>query len=49
MEARMMAHSEKLEFEWAAEVRNQMTALSKVLHQQSVDNVAETDVDILAL
>ena len=49
MEARMMAHSEKLEFELAAEVRNQMTALSKVLHQQSVDNVAETDVDILAV
>jgi len=49
MEARMMAHSEKLEFEWAAEVRNQMTALSRVLHQQSVDNVAETDVDILAV
>jgi len=49
MEARMMAHSEKLEFELAAEVRNQMTALSRVLHQQSVDNVAETDVDILAV
>jgi excinuclease ABC subunit C len=49
MEARMMAHSYKLEFELAAEVRNQMTALSRVLHQQSVDNVTETDVDILAV
>jgi excinuclease ABC subunit C len=49
MEARMMAHSDKLEFESAAEVRNQMTALSRVLHQQSVDNVTETDVDILAV
>ena len=49
MEARMMAHSDKLEFELAAEVRNQMTALSRVLHQQSVDNVTETDVDILAV
>ena len=45
----MMAHSDKLEFELAAEVRNQMTALSRVLHQQSVDNVTETDVDILAV
>ena len=49
MEARMMAHSDKLEFELAAEVRNQMTALSRVLHQQSVDNVTEKDVDILAV
>jgi len=49
MEARMMVHSDKLEFELAAEVRNQMTALSRVLHQQSVDNVTETDVDILAV
>jgi excinuclease ABC subunit C len=49
MEARMMAHSDKLEFELAAEVRNQMTALSRVLHQQSVDTVSDTDVDILAV
>ena len=49
MEARMMAHSDNLEFELAAEVRNQMTALSRVLHQQSVDTVTETDVDILAV
>lgn len=49
MEARMMAYSDKLEFELAAEVRNQMTALSRVLHQQSVDTVTDTDVDILAV
>ncbi|MEN9995963.1 MAG: UvrABC system protein [Pseudomonadota bacterium] len=49
MEARMMMHSDKLEFEMAAEVRNQMTALSRVLHQQSVDTVTDTDVDILAV
>ena len=49
MEARMMAHSDQLEFEMAAEVRNQMTALSRVLHQQSVDTVTDTDVDILAV
>jgi excinuclease ABC subunit C len=49
MEARMMAHSDLLEFELAAEVRNQMTALSRVLHQQSVDTATDTDVDILAV
>jgi excinuclease ABC subunit C len=49
MEARMMLHSDKLEFEMAAEVRNQMNALSRVLHQQSVDTVSDTDVDILAV
>ena len=49
MESRMMAHAHKLEFELAAEVRNQMTALSRVLHQQSVDTVTDTDVDILAV
>lgn len=49
LEARMMAHAEKLEFEQAAELRNQVAALSNVLHQQSVDNVADRDVDILAV
>jgi excinuclease ABC subunit C len=49
MEARMMSHSDLLEFELAAEVRNQMTALSRVLHQQSVETVTDTDVDILAV
>jgi excinuclease ABC subunit C len=49
LEARMMSHAEKLEFEKAAELRNQVAALSNVLHQQSVDNVADRDVDILAV
>ncbi len=49
LELRMMAHAEKLEFEKAAELRDQVGALSNVLHQQSVDNVSDRDVDILAV
>ncbi len=49
LEGRMMAHSDKLEFELAAELRDQVASLSNVLHQQSVDNVADRDVDILAV
>jgi len=49
LQARMMACADKLEFEQAAELRNQVAALSNVLHQQSVDNVSDRDVDILAV
>ena len=49
LEQRMMAHSEKLEFEHAAELRNQITALSRVLHQQSIETTSDKDVDILAV
>ena len=49
LEARMMAHSDRLEFEQAAEVRNQLQALSRVLHQQAVETVDDKDVDILAV
>ncbi|MDH5707922.1 MAG: excinuclease ABC subunit UvrC [Hylemonella sp.] len=49
LEARMLAHSERLEFEQAAELRDQVAALSNVLHQQAVDSVDDRDVDILAV
>lgn len=49
MEARMMAHADKLEFEQAAVLRNQISALASVLHQQSVETVDERDIDIVAV
>jgi excinuclease ABC subunit C len=49
LEQRMLQHSERLEFEQAAELRNQMTALSRVLHQQSIETISDKDVDILAV
>jgi len=49
LETRMMEHAEKLEYEKAAEVRNQITALSRVLHQQSIETADDKDVDILAV
>ncbi len=49
LEARMLAHSDRLEFEQAALVRNQITALSRVLHQQAVESASDKDVDILAV
>ncbi|MDM0003741.1 excinuclease ABC subunit UvrC [Variovorax sp. J22G73] len=49
LEQRMTTHAEKLEFEQAAELRNQMSAISRVLHQQSIEIASDKDVDILAV
>ena len=53
LQARMLAYSEVLAFEEAAQVRNQISALSRVLHQQAVDesslSAADRDADILAV
>ena len=49
LEARMRGHAERLEFEQAADIRNQISALSRVLHQQSVETGVDKDADILAV
>ena len=49
LEARMREHAERLEFEQAADIRNQVSALSRVLHQQSVETGVDKDADILAV
>ena len=49
LESRMVAHAEQLEFEQAAELRNQMRAVSRVLQQQAMDVQADKDADILAV
>ena len=53
LQTRMMLFSDALEFERAAEVRNQIAALSRVLHQQSMEESSlssrDRDVDILAV
>jgi len=50
LETQMMAYSNQLEFEKAAEQRDRMTSLSTILHQQSVETTgSDKDADILAV
>jgi excinuclease ABC subunit C len=53
LQQRMMTMSNALEFERAAVVRDQIQALSRVLHQQSMDesslSARDRDVDVLAV
>jgi len=52
LQAEMMARAEALQFEQAADIRNQIGSLSRVLHQQAVeDNTGGrvVDTDVLAV
>jgi excinuclease ABC subunit C len=52
LQAQMLEHSEALRFEAAGEIRDQLGALSRVLHQQAVEDnsgVTTKDADILAV
>lgn len=53
LQGQMMAHAEALAFEKAAEIRNQLGALSRVLHQQTMESNADgafdKDADVLAV
>ncbi|MBQ0942740.1 excinuclease ABC subunit UvrC [Ideonella sp. 4Y16] len=53
LQAQMMAFADALEYEKAAEVRNRLSALAKVQHQQAVDesslSSAGREVDVLAV
>ena len=53
LQQRMMGHAQALEYEQAAAVRDQIGSLSRVLHQQSMDESSlganSRDVDILAV
>jgi excinuclease ABC subunit C len=53
LQAQMMTLADALEFEKAAEVRDRIGALSRVLHQQAMDesslSASDRDVDVLAV
>jgi len=49
LEKKMQSYAMDLKFEQAASVRNQIQALSKVLHAQSMETVGDADVDVIAV
>ncbi len=49
LEQKMQNYAMDLKFEQAAGVRNQIQALSKVLHAQSMETVGDADVDVIAV